>query len=286
MFSYSGRSDFDNIDNEALDFEQLEAFIQNNTVVHSPAQTAQTGVENNQINPTNLPESPPDSGSEPPYSPNVKGGTQQNIQIDHNALSMSTLTELHVPHHGHHHNLLTPSSELYLASDQQQQLLQINNLLHKHDGSILHTPTQDHQMLLYQVNQHGQIMELNQHHNLSSITNNGSNSRLYKSDIMDITDASAPLSTMHDIQQTIHSSTINDNLPIMIGGSNNSNSNGDNPYPRSMVTSHDQQLSSLSNGSVSKKRKCLSQNSYNNDHLKSFVKSESSKLIDDRKTMN
>lgn len=276
-----GRSDFDNIDNEALDFEQLEAFIQNNAVVHSPAQAAQTVVESNtQINPANLPESPPDSGSEPPYSPNIKGGTQ-TIQIDHNGLSMNTLTELHVPHHNHHHhNLLTPSAELYLANDHQQQLLQINNILHKHDGTILHPSTQDHQMLLYQVNQHGQIMELNHHHSLPSINNNSSNSnnRLYKSDIMDITDASANLSSMHDIQQSLHTSTINDNLPIIIGGNNN----GDNSYPRNMVPSHEQQQQlsnhSMTNGIVNvKKRKSLSQNNYSNDNLKSFVKSEASK---------
>ncbi|KAL7027562.1 hypothetical protein ACKWTF_005484 [Chironomus riparius] len=272
-----GRSDFDNIDNEALDFEQLEAFIQNNAVVHSPSQTAQTVIENSQINPANLPESPPDSGSEPPYSPNIKGGTQ-NIQIDHNALSMNTLTELHVPHHNHlHHNLLTPSSELYLANDQQQQLIQINNILHKNDGSILHhSTTQDHQMVLYQVNQHGQIMELN-HHHLPSLNNNttNSNNRLYKSDMLDITDATTPLSTMHDIQQTLHSSTINDNLPIIIGGNNN----GDNSYPRSMVAAHEQQQQ-LSNHNMTngignvKKRKSLAQNSYSEGNLKPFVKSE------------
>lgn len=139
---FVGRSDFDNIDNEALDFEQLEAFIQNNAVVHSPTQTNQTVVESNQVNPaaTNLPESPPDSGSEPPYSPNIK--VNQSLQIDHmqqggNLSNLSTLTELHVPpphHHHHHHNLLTPSNDIYLANEHhQQQLLQINNILHKHD---------------------------------------------------------------------------------------------------------------------------------------------------------
>lgn len=200
-----GRSDFDNIDNEALDFEQLEAFIQNNAVVQSPTSTnGQTPAEaSTQItNPTNLPESPPDSGSEPPYSPNIK--VNQSLNLEH--MNMNTLTELHVPHH--HHNLLTPSTELYLANEhqhQQQQLLQINNLLHKQDGPLL-PPHQDH-MLLYQVNQSGQIIELNHIHQ-----NQPMGGRIYKGDIIEMENP-APL---HDIQQSMQSS-ITDNLQMGLG---------------------------------------------------------------------
>uniref|UniRef100_A0A336MI79 CSON000329 protein n=1 Tax=Culicoides sonorensis TaxID=179676 RepID=A0A336MI79_CULSO len=60
-----GRSDFiGGIDNEALDFDQLDAFIHGNT-----ATTTTTGPNNGNGTQTHLPESPPDSGSEPPYSP-------------------------------------------------------------------------------------------------------------------------------------------------------------------------------------------------------------------------
>lgn len=84
-----GRSDFGAIDNEALDFSQLEDFINDETdqpnsyfgeslctdrgtrtltvVGHIPSSTAINSQHYTQ--PHNLPESPPDSGSEPPYSP-------------------------------------------------------------------------------------------------------------------------------------------------------------------------------------------------------------------------
>uniref|UniRef100_A0A069DX84 Putative myelin protein regulatory n=1 Tax=Panstrongylus megistus TaxID=65343 RepID=A0A069DX84_9HEMI len=86
-----GRSDFvGGIDNEALDFSQLEDFINNETdqsntyfgeslcndrtarpltiVGHIPPSTTIEG-QQHYAQPHNLPESPPDSGSEPPYSP-------------------------------------------------------------------------------------------------------------------------------------------------------------------------------------------------------------------------
>lgn len=215
-FCHSGRSDFDNIDNEALDFEQLEAFIQNNaSSVQSPPSTQTPPGEPSNQNPTNLPESPPDSGSEPPYSPNVKGN--QSLQLDHmsqGTLNMNTLTELHVPHH---QSLLTPSSELYLANEhhQQQQLLQINNILHtnKHDGPLLtpqhHQPPQDH-MLLYQVNQSGQIIELNHIHHQNQPMGN----RMYKNDLISEMENTGPLPAIHDIQSSLEGN-LNDNLQIM-----------------------------------------------------------------------
>lgn len=209
------RSDFDNIDNEALDFEQLEAFIQNNGVVHSPAQqNSQTVLDNSQqINQsTNLPESPPDSGSEPPYSPNIK----VNLPMEHLQQSMNTLTELHVPHHqSHHHhqqhNLLTANPDLYLSAEQQQhqQLIQINSMLHKHENPILQS--QQDQMLLYQVSQNGQIMELNQIHQQQQ--NHTMGSRLYKNDLIEL-DGAIPLPAMHGIQPPLNTA-LNDNLAII-----------------------------------------------------------------------
>lgn len=133
-------------------------------MVQSPTPSAQTPSGETSANPTNLPESPPDSGSEPPYSPNVK-----SLHLNQPNINMNTLTELHVPHH---HNLLTPATELYLANEhqhQQQQLLQINNLLHKnqHEAPLHHHQTPQDHMLLYQVNQSGQIIELNHIHQQS-----------------------------------------------------------------------------------------------------------------------
>lgn len=265
LCNLSGRSDFDNIDNEALDFEQLEAFIQNNAaVVQSPSSTTQTaGEATSQItNPTNLPESPPDSGSEPPYSPNVKAN--QNLQMEHmtqGGLNMNTLTELHVPHH---HNLLTPSTELYLANEhqhQQQQLLQINNLLHKHDGPLLpshhHQAPQDH-MLLYQVNQNGQIIELNHIHHANQSMGN----RMYKNDIIELENP-VPLPAIHDIQTSMPGN-LNDSLQMM----------GEN---FTQMGNH-----GLTNGTGSvKKRKGGSQafTSDSDGNLKAFIKSESSEFV-------
>lgn len=261
----AGRSDFDNIDNEALDFEQLEAFIHNNAaVVQSPAAATQppSGEPSNQItNPTNLPESPPDSGSEPPYSPNVKGN--QNLQMDHLAqsgLNMNTLTELHVQHH---HNLLTPSTELYLANEHQQQLLQINNLLHsnKHDGPLLpphhQQAPQDH-MLLYQVNQSGQIIELNHIHQQQ---NQPMAARMYKGDIIEMENPGA-LPAIHDIQSSLQGN-LNDNLQMMGESFTQLGNQG------------------LTNGSGSvKKRKGASQAFVpdGDGNLKAFIKSEASRL--------
>lgn len=263
----AGRSDFDNIDNEALDFEQLEAFIQDNAVVQSPTTTTQTpsGEASNQINnPTNLPESPPDSGSEPPYSPNVK--VNQNLQMEHMTqqqgnMNMNTLTELHVPHH---HNLLTPSTELYLANEhqqQQQQLLQINNLLHKHDGPLLapshhHQSPQDH-MLLYQVNQSGQIIELNHIHHQNQPMSTRS---LYKGDNIELENP-GPLPAIHDIQQSLQGN-LNDNLQMM----------GEN---FTQIGNH-----SITNGTGSVKKRKGSSQAFIPDgdgNLKAFIKSESSK---------
>lgn len=151
-------------------------------MVQSPTSTTQT-TSGEATNPNNLPESPPDSGSEPPYSPNVK--VSQMEHLGQGNLGMNTLTELHVPHH---HNLLTPSTELYLANEhqhQQQELLQINNLLHnnKHDASLHHHQAPQDHMLLYQVNQSGQIIELNHIHHQSQPMGS---SRMYKNDIIEM----------------------------------------------------------------------------------------------------
>jgi PIN domain nuclease of toxin-antitoxin system len=236
-----------------LDFEQLEAFIQNNAVVQSPTSSQTASGETANQNPTNLPESPPDSGSEPPYSPSVKVNNQ-NLQMEQH-MNMSTLTELHVPHH---HNLLTPSTELYLASEhqhQQQQLLQINNLLHKHDAALLpshhHQSPQDH-MLLYQVNQSGQIIELNHIQHQSS--------RMYKGDLIEL-EATGPLPAIHEIQSSLQGN-LNDNLQLM----------GEN------FTQLGNQPATNGAGAV-KKRKNASQAFIpdGDGNLKAYIKSESSK---------
>jgi hypothetical protein len=246
----AGRSDFDNIDNEALDFEQLEAFIQNNAAaVQSPTSTTQTPSGETPTNPNNLPESPPDSGSEPPYSPNVK--VTQNLQMDH--LSMNTLTELHVPHH---HNLLTPSTELYLANEHQhqhQQLLQINNLLHnnKHDASLHHHQAPQDHMLLYQVNQSGQIIELNHIHQNQPM----GSSRMYKGDIIEME---------NPVPLPIHDNL--DNLQIHLSGGEGFAQLGNQ---------------GVTNGTGSvKKRKGSSQTFVpdGDGNLKAFIKSESSEF--------
>lgn len=124
---------------------------------------------------------------------------------------MNTLTELHTSHHiHHHHHHILPSnpSEIYLSAEQQQQqqLIQINNMLNKHENPILQSHQEQQQMLLYQVNQNGQIMELNQIQPAHSLGN-----RLYKSDIIE-------LDGMHGIQQNLNQ-TMNENLAI-IGGDN------------------------------------------------------------------
>lgn len=256
FFHDAGRSDFDNIDNEALDFDQLEAFIQNNAaVVQSPTSAEQTPAGES-TNPTNLPESPPDSGSEPPYSPSVK--VTQSLQMEHMTqgnINMNTLTELHVTHH---HNLLTPSTELYLANEhqhQQQQLLQINNLLHKHEAPQLHHQAPQDHMLLYQVNQSGQIIELNHIHQ----QNQSMSGRMYKGDIIELENP-GPLPVIHDIQQSLQGN-LNDNLQMM----------GEN------FTQLGNHGATNGTGSV-KKRKGPSQAFIpdGDGNLKAFIKSESS----------
>lgn len=177
-------------------------------------------------------------------------------------LNMNTLTELHVPHH---QNLLTPSTELYLANEHQhqhQQLLQINSLLHsKHDGPLLpshhHQAPQDH-MLLYQVNQSGQIIELNHIHHQNQPMSN----RLYKgADIIELENA-GPLPVIHDIQSSLQAN-LNDNLQMM----------GEN---FTQLGNH-----AVVNGSGSvKKRKGVSQAFIpdGDGNLKAFIKSESSEF--------
>lgn len=234
-----------------MDFEQLEAFIQNNAaVVQSPTSSAQTPSGETSTNPTNLPESPPDSGSEPPYSPNVK--VNQNLQMEHLTqanLNMNTLTELHVPHH---HNLLTPATELFLANEhqhQQQQLLQINSLLHKnpHEAPLHHQ--QDH-MMLYQVNQSGQIIELNHIHQQSQPMGG----RMYKG-LDNELESGNQLPAIHDIQPSLQTN-MNDNLQMM-----------------------SENFTQLNNHGSVKKRKGASQAFIpdGDGNIKAFIKSESSK---------
>lgn len=185
-------------------------------------------------------------------------------------MNMNTLTELHVPHH---HNLLEPSTELYLAAEHQQQLLQINNLLHKHDAPLLpshHHQTQqqpDHNMLLYQVNQSGQIIELNHIHHQNQQQSMGG--RLYKNDVVEMENPGPPLPAIHNIQPGMQSGSLSDNLQMM----------GEN-FP--------QQLGNQTNGSSSsvKKRKGSSQSFIpdGDGNLKAFIKSESESEISNLET--
>lgn len=178
-------------------------------------------------------------------------------------MNMNTLTELHVPHH---HNLLEPSTELYLAAEHQQQLLQINNLLHKHDSPLLpphHHQTQqqpDHSsMLLYQVNQSGQIIELNHIHHQNQQQSMGG--RIYKNDIVEM--ENPPLPAIQHIPTGIQSGgNLSDNLQMM---SEN--------FP---------QLGNQTNGSGGVKKRKGSAQSFIPDgdgNLKAFIKSESKSEI-------
>lgn len=83
LFSLIGRSDFiGGIDNEALDFDQLDAFIHGNT--GTTTSNANVSIVNTQ---THLPESPPDSGSEPPYSPSDLHHNANNPVLHHQTTS-------------------------------------------------------------------------------------------------------------------------------------------------------------------------------------------------------
>lgn len=173
---------------------------------------------------------------------------------------MNNLTELHAPHH---HNLLTPSTELFLASEhqhQQQQLLQINNLLHssKHESPLLphqQTQPQDH-MLLYQVNQSGQIIELNHIHHQNQPMNQN---RMYKNDIIEMENTGS-IPPIHEIQAGLQGN-LNDNLQMMGDGFSQLGNHAITSVPSSV-----------------KKRKGTSQAFMleGDGNVKSFIKSESS----------
>lgn len=295
----------------------MEAFIHNNaSVVQSPpAPPPQGHQQQQQQTSTNLPESPPDSGSEPPYSPNnvlhkisnlnrnIQLGisdlndhqtNNQNLTMEHltqqQNLSLSTLTEL-VPHH----HLLTSASEIYLANEhhqQQQQLLQINSLLQtKNDGNSLlsHHQQQPDHMLLYQVNQSGQIIELNHIHQQQTQMNNRG---LYKNDDMLELDNSGTLPAIQDIQQSLSgnsSSNLNDNLQMINDNFTRNALSTQTSQSVHDVTSNQHlaatsssllNTNSTSNSSTTVKKRKSSSHGYhpdNSDNLKAFIKSESSK---------
>lgn len=100
--SLLGRSDFiGGIDNDALDFDQLDAFIHG----HTPSTTTQNVSVATAGGNNHLPESPPDSGSEPPYSPSDLHGmtlvqpsnTHASAQDFHHP--GSTTTDMSLPQH-------------------------------------------------------------------------------------------------------------------------------------------------------------------------------------------
>ncbi|XP_068082785.1 myelin regulatory factor [Anabrus simplex] len=156
-----GRSDFvGGIDNEALDFSQLEDFINDendtsnnyfaetlthnevprppasgppptmvNIAVETPGAASSPGSKGMRVpilpgvlsnssdgpqayvHPHNLPESPPDSGSEPPYSPPDPGvhSPHQKPPPPSSSLHAEMLLHHH-QHHGHHHPALYPTA--------------------------------------------------------------------------------------------------------------------------------------------------------------------------------
>lgn len=249
----------------------------------------ETHLLNNQ---TNLPESPPDSGSEPPYSPNnlqkISLGNSsrghglselgdhqqnnQNLSMEH----LTSLTELHVPHH-----LLANPGEIYLTNDhhQQQQLLHLNNLLqNKHDPTLLsHHPgqiptTQQEQMLMYQVAQNGQLIEIN---HLQQQQQQQMSSRLYKNELMDL-DQSGALPAIQDIQSRL-TENLSESLQLM------NDSYARNQLPQEIAhTNH--ALQAQPPASTLKKRKVSNtaflsdsaSSSSQDETLKSFIKTETS----------
>ncbi|XP_063220444.1 myelin regulatory factor isoform X2 [Bacillus rossius redtenbacheri] len=141
-----GRNDFvGGIDNEALDFSQLEDFINDenegnntyfaSTLAHEAARgqaasatLAPAAVEVGGAQavlgqtapgytaPHNLPESPPDSGSEPPYSP--PDGSSQPSHQKGPGRAASVHAELLVPRHPHqvlYHQISSPHDAALLA---------------------------------------------------------------------------------------------------------------------------------------------------------------------------
>lgn len=158
---FSGRADFiGGIDNEALDFGQLESFMQvtanNNantlgttncstaaitiavtalttasTISNAPilttASTSVTSVAINGTSSSHLPESPPDSGSEPPYSPDdLNNISKLNNSITHQQYQhqqlLQTPNRTHdqmQPHLQQHSDIDIPdnTSSVYLTSN-------------------------------------------------------------------------------------------------------------------------------------------------------------------------
>lgn len=182
-----GRPDFiGGIDNEALDFGQLDAYIHSNT---SPTTSTNGTVTNSQ---SHLPESPPDSGSEP-YSPgdlhgitivssstpttvasNIQDGglhvsgsandaqsLQNNLPPHLAVISPSSIADMSLPQH-----LLSESNNHYggsLAGSSQDRSNRnhIENLVlkcepmstpkHVHDnGGLILSGTSEQQFLLHQ----------------------------------------------------------------------------------------------------------------------------------------
>lgn len=134
MNKFSGRQDFIGcIDNEALDFGQLESFIH---VASNPSASVNGSVSVNST-PSHLPESPPDSGSEPPYSP-----------IDLHGLNLATtnvnqLTELHLANACTNGNQTTNSDyqrdTVLPTKNLEQSVLELNNVAEIHGNVYLNS---------------------------------------------------------------------------------------------------------------------------------------------------
>lgn len=128
LILHSGRPDFIGcIDNEALDFGQLESFIH----VTSNASTSVNGSVSVNSTPSHLPESPPDSGSEPPYSP-----------IDLHGLNLapsnvSQLTELHLTNGNQTTNADYQQDAVLPTKNLEQSVLELNNVGEMHGNVFL-----------------------------------------------------------------------------------------------------------------------------------------------------
>jgi hypothetical protein len=113
-------------------------------------------------------------------------------------------------------------------------------------------------MLLYQVNQSGQIIELNHIHQQSQPMG----ARMYKGDNIELENPTA-LPAIHDIQQSLQGTNMNDNLQMM----------GEN---FTQLGNH-----GVTNGTGSVKKRKGSSQAFIPDgdgNLKAFIKSESSEF--------
>lgn len=155
-----GRDFLTDIANEGLDFAQLEAFIQD-------ANGNSTDNLIQRINQSHLPETPPDSGSEPPYSPSSLGNigilrTNTNVRsrltndmkhaTTNNNVAIESVTQLTVSH-----SLINTSDIMYITNNDE-----INSDIHK-QCTILEN--RSHDRCVQNNNLRDNLLELNNQRN-------------------------------------------------------------------------------------------------------------------------